>query len=37
MEGDRVVTLTGLDRSGAAVAAGEERLVVPRGLSLIHI
>jgi 23S rRNA (uracil1939-C5)-methyltransferase len=31
MEGESVVTLTGLDRSGAAVAAGDERLVVPRG------
>ena len=32
MEGETVVTLTGLDRSGAAVAAGEERIVVPRGI-----
>ncbi len=32
MEGESVVTLTGLDRSGAAVAAGDERLVVPRGI-----
>jgi len=33
MEGDLVVTLTGLDRSGAAVAgAGAERLVVPGGI-----
>jgi 23S rRNA (uracil1939-C5)-methyltransferase len=32
MEGESVVTLTGLDRSGAAVAAGEERLVVPGGI-----
>jgi 23S rRNA (uracil1939-C5)-methyltransferase len=32
MEGERVVTLTGLDRSGAAVAGGDERLVVPRGI-----
>ena len=32
MEGESVVTLTGLDRSGAVVAAGDERLVVPRGI-----
>ena len=33
MEGETVVTLTGMDRSGAAVAsAGEERLVVPGGI-----
>jgi 23S rRNA (uracil1939-C5)-methyltransferase len=32
MEGESVVTLTGLDRSGAAVAAGDERVVVPRGI-----
>jgi 23S rRNA (uracil1939-C5)-methyltransferase len=33
MEGEIVVTLTGLDRSGAAVAgAGAERLVVPGGI-----
>ncbi len=33
MEGEIVVTLTGMDRSGAAVAhAGEERLVVPGGI-----
>jgi 23S rRNA (uracil1939-C5)-methyltransferase len=31
MEGERVVTLTGMDRSGAAVA-GAERLVVPGGI-----
>ena len=33
MDGDLVVTLTGMDRSGAAVAgAGAERLVVPGGI-----
>jgi 23S rRNA (uracil1939-C5)-methyltransferase len=32
VEGETVVTLTGLDRSGAAVAGGDERLVVPRGI-----
>jgi 23S rRNA (uracil1939-C5)-methyltransferase len=33
MEGETVVTLTGMDWSGAAVAAaGEERLVVPGGI-----
>jgi 23S rRNA (uracil1939-C5)-methyltransferase len=32
VEGETVVTLTGMDRSGAAVAAGEERLVVPGGI-----
>ena len=32
MEGETVVTLTGLDRSGAAVAGGDERLVVPGGI-----
>jgi len=33
MEGELVVTLTGMDRSGAAVAgAGAERLVVPGGI-----
>lgn len=33
MEGEIVVTLTGMDRSGAAVAdAGAERLVVPGGI-----
>jgi 23S rRNA (uracil1939-C5)-methyltransferase len=32
MEGESVVTLTGFDRSGAAVAAGDERLVVPGGI-----
>ena len=33
MEGETVVTLTGMDRSGAAVAsAGDERLVVPGGI-----
>jgi 23S rRNA (uracil1939-C5)-methyltransferase len=32
VDGETVVTLTGLDRSGAAVAAGDERLVVPRGI-----
>jgi len=33
MEGETVVTLTGMDRSGAAVATvGDERLVVPGGI-----
>jgi 23S rRNA (uracil1939-C5)-methyltransferase len=33
VEGERVVTLTGVDRSGAAIAgAGAERLVVPGGI-----
>ena len=32
MEGEIVVTLTGMDRSGAAVAGAAERLVVPGGI-----
>jgi 23S rRNA (uracil1939-C5)-methyltransferase len=32
VEGETVVTLTGMDRSGAAVAGGDERLVVPGGI-----